>query len=54
MNEFRYFEIKIGHEESFSVVIDQEKMEYFKLITGDINPLHNDVDFAIRGGMKVR
>lgn len=50
MNEYQYDDMEIGHEESFTVVIDQEKMEQFRSITGDINPLHNDYDFAVRGG----
>ncbi len=50
MNEYQYNDIEIGHEELFTVVIDQEKMDQFKLITGDINPLHNDSDFAVREG----
>ena len=50
MNEYQYNDIEIGHEELFTVLIDQEKMEQFRLITGDINPLHNDYDFAVQGG----
>lgn len=51
MNEYCYADIEIGHEESFSVVIEQEKMDKFGTITGDTNALHNDIDFAIRGGL---
>ncbi len=50
MNEYCYRDIEIGHEESFNAVIDQVMMDKFKDITGDINPLHNDPDFAILGG----
>lgn len=50
MNEYCYTDIEIGHEESFSVVIDQEKIDKFRTITGDTNALHNDSNFAVRGG----
>lgn len=52
MNEYCYADIALGHEESFSVKIDQEKMDMFRNITGDVNALHNDLDFAVRGGYK--
>ena len=46
MNEYCYNEIEIGQLESFNVIINQDMMDSFKRITGDTNPLHNDVDFA--------
>lgn len=50
MNEYRYADLNIGHQESFSVLMDEEKMEMFKAITGDTNALHNDLNFAMLGG----
>jgi len=50
MNEYKYAEITIGQEEKFSVVLTQDKMDKFRDITGDINPLHNDEKFALQGG----
>ena len=50
MNEYRYADIEIGHEESFDTVICQDMMDAFTSMTGDTNPLHNDSDFAIGGG----
>lgn len=50
MNEYRYTDLNIGHQESFSVLMDEEKMEMFKAITGDTNALHNDLNFAMLGG----
>lgn len=50
MNEFRYTDIEVGHTESFSVKVSQDMLDKFKDITGDVNPLHNDADFAIQGG----
>ena len=52
MNEYKYAEITIGQEEKFSVVLTQDKMDKFRDITGDINPLHNDEKFALQGGTR--
>jgi len=46
VNEYTYEEIEIGHKESFSVTITKEMLQSFKQITGDINPLHNDEEYA--------
>lgn len=46
MNDYKYEEIKIGHKESFAVTITDEMMASFNAITGDVNPLHNDEDYA--------
>lgn len=46
MNEYTYEEIEVGHKESFSATITKEMLDAFKMITGDINPLHNDEDYA--------
>ena len=46
MNHYIYDELEIGHEESFDYDLNEEKMEAFKMITKDINPLHNDIEFA--------
>ena len=50
MNEYRYEEIDIGQRESFSVTVTEEMMLSFRTITGDINPLHNDEDYAVSKG----
>ena len=50
MNEYTYDEIAIGQKESFSVTVTDEMMESFRNLTGDINPLHNDKDYAISKG----
>ncbi len=52
MNEYCYSDIEIGHKESFDVVVDQDMMDKFKSITGDVNALHNDTDFAKMGGFE--
>lgn len=46
MNRYTYDEIEIGHKEEFSVVITEEMRDKFRDITGDVNPLHNDSEYA--------
>ena len=50
MNHYTYDELKIGQEESFLYELNEEKMEAFKMITNDINPLHNDLEYAKENG----
>ena len=52
MNRFTYDEIEVGHKESFSVRVAQEDMDRFRAITGDVNPLHTDPDYAKEHGHK--
>lgn len=47
MNNYTYEEIEIGQKESFSVTITKEMLDSFKAITGDVNPLHNETEYAI-------
>ena len=46
MNEYNFLDLKVGLEKSFSVVVDSLKMEIFLEISGDINPLHLDSEYA--------
>lgn len=46
MNEYTYEEIAVGQKESFSVTITEQMLDAFRDITGDINPLHNDEEYA--------
>lgn len=50
MNTYKFSDLHIGHEESFSVSVTEKMMDDFKSITGDINPLHNDNEFAVKTG----
>ena len=50
MNDYSYEEIEIGHNESFSVTVTEEMMQKFLEITGDVNPLHNDEEYAVSKG----
>lgn len=46
MNDYRYEDLAIGMTETFEVKISEEKMKAFLAITNDLNPLHNDGEFA--------
>lgn len=46
MNNYKFEELNVGMTESFKVLITEEMLEAFKGITGDVNPLHNDEEFA--------
>jgi 3-hydroxybutyryl-CoA dehydratase len=46
MNNYTFDELNVGMTESFKVSITEEMLDAFKGITGDVNPLHNDEEFA--------
>ncbi len=46
MNNYKFKDIQQGLEESFSVTVDSSKLDKFLEISGDINPLHVDSDYA--------
>ena len=50
MKEYTFNDIYVGMEESFTAEITAEKVTKFREITGDINPLHNDENFAKEKG----
>ena len=50
MNEYKYDEIQVGLKESFCVHITKEMEDSFRTITGDMNPLHIQDDFARASG----
>lgn len=53
MNEYKFQDVNIGLEESFQVTITEDMMTRFRELTGDINPMHVDTDYAQKyGGMK--
>ena len=54
MNRYRYSEITVGQEESFSATITEKMLDSFKEITGDINPMHNDQEYARQKGFAGR
>lgn len=46
MREFKYLDIFIGQMETFLEIITKDKMEKFAQISGDLNPLHTDLEYA--------
>jgi len=50
MNTYTYQDIEVGQVEQFTFDITKEKMQQFLSITGDINPLHNDISYAKEKG----
>ena len=54
MNQYKFTEVKIGLQESFSVTVDSSKLDYFLNITSDINPLHIDDSYAKSKGFDNR
>lgn len=46
MNSYRFCDLSVGMEESFTASITDEMMDAFHGITKDDNPLHTDETFA--------
>jgi len=46
MNRYTMKDIKVGICENFEVTVTKDMMESFRIITGDVNPLHTDESFA--------
>lgn len=50
INEYKITELYIGMKESFQFDVTEQKMKSFLEMTGDINPLHIDEEYAkVRG-----
>ena len=50
MNKYSFEQLSIGQSESFEVTVTSEMMDFFLKISGDINPLHNNEEFAKEQG----
>ena len=46
MNEYTFNQMEVGKEEHFVAIIKEDMMSAFCDISGDINPLHMDPDYA--------
>ena len=46
MNEYTFNQMEVGKEEHFVTIITEDMMSAFCDISGDINPLHMDSDYA--------
>lgn len=47
---YSFDEIKIGMSAQFSCVVTKEMQDAFTVLSGDVNPMHIDSDFAKKGG----
>lgn len=54
MNHYTYEEITIGQKESFTVTITEEMQNSFRALTGDVNPLHENKEYAASKGHRER
>ena len=54
MNSYKFVDINVGLEESFSVRVNSEKLDQFLKISGDINPLHTDAEYSKSKGFSDR
>lgn len=50
MNTYTFDEIFTGQRESFDIRITEEMLEAFRTVTGDVNPLHADGEYAKKHG----
>lgn len=46
MNEYNFEDINIGMAEEFNIQITKKMQDDFRNISGDINPMHSDSEFA--------
>ncbi len=54
MNAYTFSDIHVDLEESFEVTVTEDMMDKFLSISGDINPLHMDENYAKEKGFKDR
>ena len=50
MKSYTFHDIEQGMEEQFTVCVTEEKMDQFRAVTLDTNPLHRDPDYARANG----
>ena len=50
MNNYKFDEIKLNMTENFKVIITEKMQDSFRKVTGDINPMHENDEFAKKRG----
>ena len=46
MKKYNFEDLYIGLKEEFEVIVTEEKMKQFEKLSGDINPLHLNEEYA--------
>jgi len=54
MNEYKFDNITINQREEFTVTITSSMLDMFREITGDVNPMHTEDEYAKRQGYDSR
>tara|TARA_B110000977_G_scaffold201659_1_gene297549 strand:+ start:597 stop:1013 length:417 start_codon:yes stop_codon:yes gene_type:complete len=52
MNEFKFADLKVDQIEGFDAFVSELMMKSYREISGDTNPLHSDINFAIQNNYK--
>lgn len=52
IKKYSYEELHEGQKEGFEVCVTEEMMQAFCSLSGDVNPLHRDADFARAKGYR--
>ena len=50
MNEYRWDDLTVGLKHSFDATFTSEMVDDFARLSGDVNPLHVDRDYALSAG----
>ena len=50
MNSFNMEDITVGMEQSFTVTVTEAMVQSFMQMSGDVNPLHTDKEYAANAG----
>lgn len=50
MNSYTMAELTVGTSEGFQATLTQSMMDAFRALSGDLNPLHCDSDYAQKNG----
>lgn len=54
LSNYTYDEISIGQTASYSKVIEEKDIQLFAAVSGDVNPVHLDAEFAANSPFKER
>ena len=52
MNAYRWEDLSIGMKEQFEARFTEQHARQFAEVSGDVNPLHTDADYALSAGFR--